>query len=340
MPVFRGFEAAMRRRELIGWIGAAASLPLAARGQQSNSSFKKIPRLGILMPSDSSRNLQAFDNGLEALGYTEGQNIAIERRYGDSKGEQLGELAAELVKLKVDVIVAWSTPAALAAKQATSTVPIVGAVMADPVNDGLVASLARPGGNITGTSFLGPELVAKRLQLFREIIPKLSRVAALWHPHAYGERTMASMAQEVEASALKLGMELQFAPAANPDELAGAFSKITAGRAEAFIVLPSPMLFNQYQRIVAFAASNRLPAVYQAREFVDAGGLMSYGANLAELFRSSASFVDRILKGARPSELPVEQPTRFELVINLKTAKDLGLAIGREFLLIADEVIE
>jgi len=245
-----------------------------------------------------------------------------------------------LIKLKVDVILAWSTPVALAAQQATSTVPIVGAVMADPVNDGLVASLARPGGNITGTSFLGPELVAKRLQLFREVIPKLSRVAALWHPHAYGERTMASMSKEVEASARKLGMEIQFVPAANPDELNGAFSKITEEHAEAFIVLPSPMLFSQYKRIVVFAASNRLPAVYQAREFADAGGLMSYGANLAELFRSAAPFVDKIFKGAKPSELPVEQPTRFELVVNLKTAKDLGLTITREFLLITDEVIE
>jgi putative ABC transport system substrate-binding protein len=330
----------MRRREFIKWIGAAASWPLAARAQHSISSPTKMPRLGILVPFESSENLPAFDSGLQALGYMEGQNIVIERRYGDPKGEQLGELAIELIKLKVEVIVAWSTPVALAAQQATSTIPIVAAVMADPVNDGLVASLARPGGNITGTSFLGPELVAKRLQLFREAIPKLSRIAALWHPHAYGERTMASMSQEVEASARKLGMELQFVPAANSDELAGAFSKITEERAEALIVLPSPMLFSQYKSIVAFAASNRLPAVYQAREFVDAGGLMSYGANLAELFRSAASFVDKIFKGAKPSELPVEQPTRFELVINLKTAKDLGLTITRDFLLIADEVIE
>jgi putative tryptophan/tyrosine transport system substrate-binding protein len=330
----------MQRREFIIGIAASASRPLAARGQQAIGPGAKIPRLGMLMPSESSANLQAFESGLHALGYIEGQNIFIERRYGDPKGEQLRGLANELIKLKVDVILAWSTPVALAAQQATSTIPIVGAVMADPVNDGLVASLARPGGNITGTSFLGPELVAKRLQLFREVIPKLSRVAALWHPHAYGERTMASMSKEVEASGQKLGMEIQFVPAANPDELSGAFSKITGEHAEAFIVLPSPMLFSQYKRIVAFAANNHLPAVYQAREFVDAGGLMSYGANLAELFRSAAPFVDKIFKGAKPSELPVEQPTRFELVVNLKTAKDLGLTITREFLLITDEVIE
>jgi putative ABC transport system substrate-binding protein len=331
----------MRRRDFIkAMAGWAAAWPLAARAQQSIASSGKMPRLGILMPSESSRNLQAFDSGLQALGYEEGRNIVIERRYGDPKGEQLRELATELIKLRVNVIVAWSTPVALAAQQATSTIPIVAAVMADPVNDGLVASLARPGGNLTGTTFLGPELVAKRLQLFREVTPKVSRVAALWHPHAYGERTMTSMSQEVEVSARKLGMELQFVSAGNPDELAGAFSRITEQRAEAFIVLPSPMLFNQYERIVAFAANSRLPAVYQARDFVDAGGLMSYGANLAELFRSAAPFVDKIFKGAKASELPVEQPTRFELVINLKTAKALGLTIAREFLLIVDDVVE
>lgn len=321
-------------------IGAVASWPLAARAQHPTGSALKMPRVGILAPSGSSSNLEAFDRGMQALGYIDGQNITIERRYGDPKGERLRELASELAKLKVDVIGAWSTTVALAAQQATSTIPIVAAVMADPVNDGLVASLARPGGNITGTTFLGPELVAKRLQLFREVIPRLSRVAALWHPHAYGERTMASMSKDAEASAQKLGMQLQFVPAANPDELASAFSTIAEQRSEAFIVLPSPMLFNQHKRIVAFAASNRLPAVYQAREFVDAGGLMSYGANLAELSRSAALFVDKILKGAKPSELPVEQPSRIELVINLKTAKDLGLTFTREFLLIADEVVE
>jgi putative ABC transport system substrate-binding protein len=198
----------MRKREFLKWLGAAASWPLAARAQQSTGLPAKVPRLGVLMPAESSRNLQAFESGLHALGYVEGQNIIIERRYGDSKGEQLLEFATELIKFRADAIVAWSTPVAFAAQQATSTIPIVAAVMADPVNDGLVASLAHPGGNITGTTFLGPELVAKRLQLFREVIPKLSRVAALWRPHAYSERTMARMSQEVEASARKLGVEL------------------------------------------------------------------------------------------------------------------------------------
>jgi len=268
------------------------------------------------------------------------QNIGIEVRYGDSLVERLPSLAAELVKLKVDVIVAWSTPAAVAAKQATNTIPIVAAVMADPVGDELVASLARPGGNITGTTFVGPELVSKRLQLLKEIIPRLSRVAALWHPHAYGQRTMANMSKEIETAARTLGMQLQFVPADSPGELASAFLTITKERPDAFILMPSPMLFGEYRRILTFAANNRLPAMYQARELVEAGGLMSYGANLNDLFRAAAPFVRKILDGANPSNLPVEQPTKFELAINLKTAKELGLTITREVLLITDEVIE
>jgi putative ABC transport system substrate-binding protein len=296
----------------------------------------------MLMPgtSPSATILEPFYRGLHELGYVEGQNIAIERRYADSIVERLPDLAAELVKLKVDIIVAWSTPPALAAKQATSTIPIVAAVMADPVGDELVASLARPAGNITGTTFPGPELVSKRLQLLKEIIPGLSRVVALWQPHAYGERTMANMSKEMQASARTLGMQLQFVPATSPDDLSSAFSAMTKERPDAFILMPSPILYGLHTRIVAFAAKNRLPAMYQAREIVEAGGLMSYGANLSELFRAAAPFVDKILKGAKPSNLPVQQPTNFELVINLKTAKELGLTISREVLLITNEVIE
>jgi putative tryptophan/tyrosine transport system substrate-binding protein len=217
---------------------------------------------------------------------------------------------------------------------------IVAAVMADPVQDELVTSLARPGGNLTGTTFLGPELIAKRLQLLREVVPGLSRVAALWHPSAYGERTMAEVLREIEGAARTLGLQLQLAPASSPDDFASAFSAMTKERAEAFIVLPSPMLFGEHKRIVDLAAENRLPGMYQAREFVDGGGLMSYGVNLPDLFRRSATYVDKILKGAKPAELPVEQPTKFELVINLKTARGLGLTVSRDFLLIADDVIE
>jgi ABC-type uncharacterized transport system substrate-binding protein len=333
----------MRRREFISLLGGAATWPLAARAQQSIGQAAKMPRLGILMPgpvTHSIATLEPFYRGLQELGYVEGRNLAIERRDGEWRSDRLPELAAELIALNVDVIVAWSTPAALAAKQSTNTIPIIAAVMADPIADELVTNLARPGGNITGSTFLGPELVAKRLQLLREVVPGLSRVAALWHPHAYSERTMAGVLREIEGAARNLGMQLQLAPASGPDDFASAFSAMTKERAEAFIVMPSPMLFGEHKRIVKLAADNRLPAMYQAREFVDAGGLMSYGVNLPDMFRRTATYVDKIVKGAKPGELPVEQPTTFEIVINLKTARELGLTISREFLLIADDVIE
>jgi putative ABC transport system substrate-binding protein len=333
----------MRRRDFIKAIsGAAAALPLAARARPAT----KMPRIGVLSPGrselpDSTLNmLNSFMQGLHELGYIEGQNIAIELQFAGWNSDRLRELAAELVGRKVDVIVAFSTPAARAAKQATSTIPIVAIAMADPVADELVASLARPGGNVTGTNFLGPELVAKRLQLLREVIPGLSRVAALWHPRAYSERTTAGVLKEIEAAARTLGIQLQLVPAAGPDDFASAFSAMTRERADALIVLPSPMLFGEYGRIVGIAANSRLPTMYAAREGVDVGGLMSYGANLPDLSRRTATYVDKILKGAKPAELPVEQPTKFEMVINLKTAKELGLTITREFQLLADDVIE
>ena len=212
--------------------------------------------------------------------------------------------------------------------------------MGDPVGDELVASLGSPGGNVTGNTFLGPELVAKRLQLLRDAVPGFSRLAAIWHPGAYGERTMQGFLKETEATARKLGIQLQLVQALYAAEFENAFSAMTRWNADALIVLPSPMLFAEHRRIVELAAKNQLPAMYQAREFVDAGGLMSYGANLADLNRRAATYVDKILKGAKPSDLPVEQPTRFELLVNLKTARELGLTIPREFLLLADEVIE
>jgi putative ABC transport system substrate-binding protein len=305
-----------------------------------------MPRIGILSPGRSAlpdptfNMLNAFAQGLHELGYTEGQNIVIERKYAEWSSDRLRELAADLVGRKVDVVVAASTTAARAGKQATATIPIVAIGMADPVADELVASLARPGGNVTGTAFLGPELVAKRLQLLREVVPGLSRVAALWHPNAYSERTMAGVLNEIEVAARTLGLQLQLVPAVSPDDLAGAFTAITREHADALIVLPSPMLFGEYRHIVRIAASSRLPAMGAAREFVDFGGLMSYGVNLPDLARQTATYVDKILKGAKPSDLPVEQPTKFEMVVNLKTARELGLTISREFLLIADDVIE
>jgi putative tryptophan/tyrosine transport system substrate-binding protein len=333
----------MQRREFITLLGGtAAAWPLAARAQQAT----KVPRIGILSPGRSElpdptlNMLNAFLQGLHELGYTEGQNLAIERQYADGSSDRLRELAAELVGSKPDIIVAFSTTAARPAKQATGTIPIVAVGMADPVADELVASLARPGGNVTGTTFLGPELVAKRLQLLREVVPGRSRVAALWHPNAYSERTMAGVLKEIEVAARTLGLQLQLVPAVGPGDLVSAFAAMAREHADALIVMPSPMLFSEYGRIVSIAANSRLPAMGAAREFADLGGLMSYGANLPDLARQTATYVDKILKGARPVELPVEQPIKFELVINLKAARELGLTISREFLLVADDVVE
>ncbi len=298
-----------------------------------------MPRIGMLNNGPAAVN-SPFLQGLHELGYTEGQNLTLEVRFADWKLDRLPELAAELVARKVDVIVAVATPAARAAKQATSAIPIVAVSMGDPVGDELVASLGSPGGNVTGTTFLGPELVAKRFGLLKQSIPGVSRVAALWHPGAYGERTVMGFLKEADVAARSLGVQLQLVQALGPTDFDSAFSAMAGGNADALIVLPSPMFYAEHGRIVELAGNNRLPAMYQAREFVDAGGLMSYGANLPDLARRAATYVDKILKGARPAELPVEQPTKFELLVNLKTARELGLTISREFLLLADEVIE
>jgi len=333
----------MRRRAFITLLsGAIASLPLAAHTQQAT----KIHRIGLLSlgrgdKTDASlATLDAFVPALRELGYVEGQNITFERKFADGDVNRLSELAQELVEHRLDAIVVLATPAARAARKATSAIPIVAIGMADPVEDELAASLARPGGNVTGTTFLGPELVSKRLQLLKEIVPGLSRVDVLWHPRAYGERTMTGMLTEIESAAQSLGAKLRLVPAASPADLDGAFAAMSKERADALIVFPSPMLFSQYSRIVAFAASNRLPAMYAAREAVEFGGLVSYGVNLPNMSRTTATYLDKVLKGAKPAELPIQQPTKFELVVNLKTAKALDLTISRNFLLIADEVIE
>ena len=333
----------MRRREFITLVGGAvAAWPFGARAQQ----VTKIPQIGVLSlgrgdKSDASlTTLDAFVPALRELGYTEGQNIAFDRKFADGDANKLSRLAQELVDSRVDAIVVLATPAARAVKQATSSIPIIAIALADPVEDELVTSLARPGGNVTGTAFLGPELVSRRLQLLKEMVPRLSGVVVLWHPRAYGERTMASMLKEIESAAQSLGTKLQLVPAAGPDDLDNAFAAIATKRADGLIVFPSPMLFSQYARIVTFAANNRLPAMYAAREGVELGGLVSYGVNLPDLSRATAIYVDKILKGAKPAELPVQQPTKFELVINLKTASALGLTIPSGVMAIADEVIE
>jgi putative ABC transport system substrate-binding protein len=329
----------MRRRDFIQLIfGAGAAWPFAARAQET----RKLPRVGFLYPGPQEAWPQPrpIDQGLRELGYTEGSNIVVERLYGDWDPKGFPSLAAELVRQKVDIIVVFSTSPARAVKQATSTIPIVVDGMADPVRDGLVASLARPGGNITGNTFLGPELIAKRFGLLKEAVPGLSHVAALWHQNAYGERTMARIVQDTNDAAADLGVQLQLVPVNTPGDLVGAFDAMTAARVGALISMPSPMLFREHRHIVTLAAKYRLPAMYNAREFVEVGGLMAYGANLDDIDRRCAIYVDKILKGAKPGDIPVEQPTKFELVINLETAKALGLTIPQSLIYRADEVIE
>jgi putative tryptophan/tyrosine transport system substrate-binding protein len=332
----------MRRRKFISLIGgAAAAWPLAARAQPSG----KIPRIGYLVTgslesSEARATIDAFRQGLRQLGYAEGRNIVIEYRAADGKIERFRGLAAELVRLNPDLIVASNTPAAIAARQATATIPIVAAVMGDPVEDGLVTSLAQPGGNVTGLTFLAPELTAKRMQLLKDALPNVSRVAALWHPGAYGERTMNDMLQATQAVAQTLGVQLQPIEVRRGEELNRAFSTMTRDRTGALFLFPSPMFFYERRRIVELAATHRLPSMSQAREFVELGGLIAYGANINDLVRRSTIYVDRILKGAKPADLPVEQPTRFELVINLKAARDLGIEVPLPVMIRADEMIE
>jgi putative ABC transport system substrate-binding protein len=322
----------MRRRAFIAALGGAAAWPLVGRAQQSS----KVPRLGWLgtprLDSPVAKvNREAFLQAMRELGYVEGQNIFIEYRMADGNIERLPALAAELVRLNVDLIVAAATPAGRAAKQAAKTIPIVVNAMGDPVQDELVTSLARPGANVTGTTFLGPELVPKRLALLRELLPRAVRVAGLWHPGALGERTMSDMLKEANAAAGSLGMELKLVKVTGGDDLDGAFRTMADERDEALFQFPSTLLFNESRHIVELASKHHLPAMYNAREFVQLGGLIAYGANINDLFRSTATYADRILKGAKPSDLPVLQPTKFELVINSKTAKALGLDIPRHY---------
>ena len=309
----------MRRREFIALVGGIVGAPLAAEAQQA----AKVARIGYLSGNlAAGPHLQeAFRRGLRDLGYVEGRNVVIEYRDAEGKFERLPALAAELVALKVDVILASAAPQALAAKQATTTLPIVFCAAPDPVETGLVTSLARPGGNVTGLSMLTPELVGKRLELLTQAVSGVSRVAVLWQPGVPGERTDKDMVKEAEAAARAMGVQPQFVEARGPADFDRAFSDMTTARAGALIVVGSSMFFNERRRLVDLAAKNRLPAVYPLREYVDAGGLLVYGPNLADLYRRAATYVDKILKGAKPADLPVEQPTKFELVINLKTAR-------------------
>ncbi len=326
----------MRRIGLAVILTVGLSLaPLAGEAQQSPT---KTARIGYLSLRQGSSHLEeSFLQGLRELGYVEGQNLSLEYRWADWKHDRLLALAEDLVRRKVDVIVATGGPVpALAAKKATKTIPII-FTAGDPVGQGIVASLDRPGGNLTGISVLSSQLNSKRLEILKEVVPGTSRVAVLANP---ANPPAMGMLKELEDAARKLKIRLQVLAAREPREIDDAFSTMMRERPGALLVVSDPMLFGQRERIVELTRKSRVPAAYEWREFVEAGGLMSYGATITDLYRRLATYVDKILKGAKPADLPVEQPTKFELVINLKTAKALRLTIPQTLLLRADEIIQ
>ena len=326
------------RRKFIVALGASAlAAPFGSFSQQQPA---KIPRIGLLSPyslSDTALWHEAFRQGLRDLGWVEGKNISIEYRYAEGKSDRLPDLAADLVRLKVDIIVATGNTDALAAKNATRAIPIVVASASDPVTLGLVESLARHGGNITGLSQISLEMVGKRLELLKEMVPSLSRVAVLWNPQG---TTSPLSWKEIQLPARQLGVQLHSLEVRSPNNFDKAFEDATRARAGALAVMPDPLFTGNLRRIADLAAKNRLPSIFHLREFADSGGLVAYGPERADLFRRAATYVDKILNGTKPGDLPIEQPTKFELVVNLKTAKTLGIRIPQSILVRADRVIE
>jgi putative tryptophan/tyrosine transport system substrate-binding protein len=324
-----------RRRFLLTSVAGALAAPFAAGAQPAG----KVPRVGFLLglSPGPSREVDAFQRGLRELGYIEGQNIAIDYRYARGQVERLPELAAELVHLNPDVIVAPYTPPALAAKRTTSMIPIVFAVVADAVGSGLITNLARPGGNITGLTSTSAELGGKRLELLKQVISKAARVAVLYNP---ADQSNVLILKQLQESAPNLGLTLQPLAIREPGDFEGAFSAMARERTHAMFGAPGVLTWEHKEVLVGLAAKRRLPAMWGHRQFVDAGGLMSYAVNFYDQIRQTAAYVDKILKGAKPADLPVEQPTKFELVINLKTAKALGLTIPPSLLARADQVID
>jgi len=327
----------MRRRDFLTVLGvAAAGAPLTTASQDP----RKLPRIGFL--GNSTAILEAnlvgpFREGLRDLGYVDGRNIVIEYRWAEGSYERFPSLIAELLAMKVDVIVTAGTPAALAVKKATASVPLVMVAVGDPVGTGLVGSLGRPGGNATGLTSIAPELEGKRLELLREVLPKISRVAVLWNPaNAY----QIGSEKEVQAAAKALRISVISLPVQNLKELGNAFAAILREHPDALVVLADRVFLHNRERIADFAITNRLPGMNGYRELVEAGGLMSFGPSYAVMHRQAATYVDKILKGSKPADLPIEQPAKFELVMNLKTAKALGLTIPQSVLLRADEVIQ
>ena len=320
--------------------GLVTTISLLSAALADAQQTGKLPRIGYLAPNPFSMTrmrTEAFLQGLRELGYVEGKNIVIEWRSADGQFDRLPALAAELVRRKVDVIVADASNATRVAKKATAEIPIVMAYDLDPVGEGFVASLSRPGGNITGLSSVAPEITGKQVELLKEIVPKLSRMAA------FGESNNSANAKrlkEVEFVAAGLGIQVQYEDIKGGKDIDTAFHAARKGRVQAILVLGGPILAAHREALAQLAVKSRLPAAYSRQEYVDAGGLMTYGPSLTDLFRRAAVYVDKLLKGAKPADLPVEQPTRFELLVNLKTARELGLTIPREFLLLADEAIE
>jgi putative ABC transport system substrate-binding protein len=322
----------MRRRDLIKVIaGSAVAWPLVARAQQRPS---KIPRIGII---DDAPIWDQFRQGLHELGYVEGRDITIEYRSAGGAPDRLAAAAADLAKLPVDVFVTYGSPPTKAAQQATATIPIVMTAVGDPIKAGFVQSLARPGGNITGSTILGTEMAAKRVELLKQLIPSVSRVAFLWNPN---NASHLAYLGEWRTAAPMLGIEPLFVEVGHPDQFEPAFVTMMQNRPDALTITADPLHMARAEWIIDFVAKNRLPTIYIIKENVVAGGLMSYGPSIADLFRRAAGFVQKILQGAKPADLPIEQPVKFELFINLKTATALGLTFPRSLLATADDVIE
>ena len=323
---------------ILNWLLTTVFLAIASLAQTQQPT--KVPRIGYLgaaSPSATSERIEAFRRGLRELGYVEGKNIVIERRSAEGKSDRLPALAVELVRLKVDVIVTGGSAATRPAKEATSTIPIVMAPDSDPVGNGFVASLARPGGNITGLATLAPELSGKRLELLKEVVPRLSRVAVLG---SSTEPANAQSLKETELAAGAFGVKLQYLGILGSKDIETAFGAASKARADAVLVLGGAVLNSHRTQIADLAVKSRLPAIYHRQEFVEDGGLMSYDANPNDLARRAATYVDKILKGAKPADLPVEQPTKFEFIINLKAAKQIGLTIPPNLLARADKVFK
>jgi len=324
----------MNRRALVTGLGAVIAAPLAVKAQQPS----KVWRIGLLSPISQGLGIEAFREALRTLGYVERRNIVVEHRSAEGRFDRLPDLAAELVRLQVDVIVSVVTQASVAAKNATKTIPIVMLAVGDPIGAGLVTNLARPGGNVTGTSVLAVAVAGKSMELLRDVVPHLHRVAVLWN--SANPVFQALMVKETEAAARSLGIQLRMLTARDANEIDPAFEAMTKERAEALTVLVDPVFIVHRTRITALAIKSRLPSVSAFRDYAEAGGLMAYAADFSELATRTASYVDKILHGTKPGDLPVEQATKFELVINLKTAKALGLTIPPSLLLRADQVID